>query len=169
MMAQRNDTDDGSQQVSSTARPKPPPLSHFGTTAAGQHPLKKSTISVLLILAQVVQLELLMWGWMNLDSVYRWKDWEHFAHVVGLTFGVVGLFWIIALIFLGVVFLLLVTATIALSVSILIHLLASNNKRKTHSALLACAGFPAGTVVGLYALYTLGFSSNRSQSQPAME
>lgn len=169
MIAQTNDTDDGPKQVSPVARPKPPPLPRIESALTRSPAPTKRTIGILLVLAEVVQFEQLAWGWMNLSSVYRWKEWEHFWHVVGLTFGAVGLFWVIALIFVAVVFVLLATATTALSVSVLIHLLASNQKEKIRAALFACAGFPAGTVVGVYALYILGFFSNRSRSQPAME
>lgn len=170
MIAERNDTDEVFKLGSSSAGPKPPPLPpHIETTTANPCAPAKRTIGLLLVLAEVVQLELLLWSWANLNSVYRWKEWEHFGHVVGLTFGAVGIFWIAVLIFLAFFFVLLTTAAAAVSLAILIHLLTSNHKRKTYAALLACAGFPAGTVVGLNALYTLVFFSNRSQSQPAME
>ena len=169
MIAERNDTDEGGKQVPPVARQKPPPLPRIESTPPRSHAPTKRTVGVLLLLAEVVQLELLVWAWRNLDSVYRWKEWEHFGHVVGLTFGVVGLFWVVALIFVAVVFVLLATAAAALTVSFLIHLLASNEKRKTQAALFACAGLPAGTIVGLYALFTSGFFSNRSQSPPVLE
>ncbi|MFZ5636666.1 MAG: hypothetical protein ACOY82_08770 [Pseudomonadota bacterium] len=169
MIAGRNDSNERSKRASPDARPKPPPLPRIESAPPRSQAPTKRTIGVLLLLAEVVQLELLVWGWRNLDSVYRWKDWEHFGHVVGLTFGVVGLFWVIALIFVAVVFVLSATAAAALTVSFLIHLLASNQKRKTQAALFACAGFPAGTIVGVYALFALGFFSNRSQSPPVLE
>jgi hypothetical protein len=169
MTAGRNDADDGCKQVPPVARQKPPPLPRIESAPPRAHVPTKRTISVLLLLAEVVQLELLVWAWRNLDSVYRWKEWEHFGHVVGLTFGVVGLFWVIALIFVAVVFVLLATAAAALTVSFLIHLVASNQKRKTQAALFACAGLPAGTIVGLYVLFTSGFFSNRRQPPPVLE
>lgn len=169
MTAGRNDADDGGKQVPTVARQKPPPLPRIELPPPRAHVPTKRTISVLLLLAEVVQLELLVWAWRNLDSVYRWKEWEHFGHVVGLTFGVVGLFWVIALIFVAVVFVLLATAAAALTVSFLIHLVASNQKRKTQAALFASAGLPAGTIVGIYSLFASGFFSNRRQSSPVLE
>jgi hypothetical protein len=132
-----------------------PPLSKSGLISAGSRSAIPRTIGILYALAQVVQLELLLWWWLQLDAVYRWKDWEHFGHVVGLTFGVVGLFWIAVLLVFGLVLLYLVAGVIALFTALVIHLVTSTMKRRLFSAGIACAAFPAGAIVGLYALHAL--------------